>query len=614
MHWKNWLMINSTKIKKLPAFSTRRSCKDVCSIDGVEVIREGSGVSPGIVIGRVFIYDTLLKSVPQYRINEEDIGAEQQRFLKAVQNTLHQFDSILDKAKTAFEDDPFSSLFDVYRHMLKGSRLIRGVCNRIKNGQINAEAAVQTEIAAIADVFAAMDDVYIAARIEDIRSVGDRIMHNLQSEAKEKSIRLPENAVIIADDLSAADTALLNLKKIGAFVTTGGSAQSHAALLARSLGIPAIVGIPDLTRIAQTGDIIIIDGAYGKVILCPVQENITLYRKYRSDFLRWKRSLKRLRSQPSVTSDQVSIQLKGNIDLPHEIDFLLQTGVDGIGLMRSEYMFLNRRDLPSEEEQFDILQKIVLRMEGKPVTFRTFDVGGDKCPDALHSPKTENPALGLRGIRFALKTKTLLKTQLRAVLRACVYGDIKILLPMVTSVDEIVQAKEILYECADELRQNSVPVPDKLPQLGIMIETPAAALESLTLAQNCDFLSIGTNDLIQYTLAVDRTDSFVAPLFNPLHPAILKLLKKTVDSANAVHIPVSVCGEMASNHRYAPILIGLGIRELSMPSINIPMVKEKIRSLSLSDMERFANHLLSLSMPTDIIKTFSAFEEGVRFF
>lgn len=253
-------------------------------------------------------------------------------------------------------------------------------------------------------------------------------------------------------------------------------------------------------------------------------------------------------------------------------------------------------------------------MEGKPVTFRTFDVGGDKCPDALHSPKTENPALGLRGIRFALKTSTLLKTQFRAVLRACCYGEIKILLPMVTAVDEIFQAKQLFDECVEEMRQKSLPLPDKLPQLGVMIETPAAALEAFTLAQHCDFLSIGTNDLIQYTLAVDRTDSLVASLFNPLHPAILKLLKKTVDAANAAHIPVCVCGEMASNHRYAPILIGLGIRELSMPAINIPMVKEKIRSLSLNDMERFANHLLSLPMPSDIVKTFNAFEEGVRFF
>ncbi len=608
-------MTNSTKIKKLPAFSKRRRTgQSICPLDGVEIVREGTGVSPGIVIGRVFIYDTLLKTVPQYKICEEEVPAEQQRFLNAVQDTLHQFDVILDKAKDIFEGDPLSSLFDVYRHMLKGSRLIRGVCNRIKNAQINAEAAVQTEIAAIADVFATMNDSYISARIEDIRSVGAKIIRNLQSEAKEKKIHLPENAVIIANDLSAADTALLNLKKISAFVITGGSAQSHTALLARSLGMPAIVGIPDLMRIAQTGDIIIIDGTYGKVILCPTQENIDLYRKYRSDFLRWKRSLKRLRSQPSVTSDQVFIRLKGNIDLPHEVDFLLQTGVDGIGLIRSEYMFLNRRDMPGEDEQFEILRTIASRMEGKPITFRTFDVGGDKSPDILHTPKTENPALGLRGIRFALKTQGLLKMQFRAVLRACCFGDIQILLPMVTSVEEITTAKKLLAECAEELREKNIPLPDQMPRLGVMIETPAAALEVETLAGNCDFLSIGTNDLIQYTLAVDRTDSSVAPLFNPLHPSILKLLKRTADAANTAHIPVSICGEMASNHRYAAVLIGLGIHELSMPAINIPMVKERIRSLSLAETEHFANRLLSLCMPSDIVKTFNDFEEGARFY
>ncbi len=608
-------MTNSTKIKKLPAFSKRRRTgQSICPLDGVEIVREGTGVSPGIVIGRVFIYDTLLKTVPQYKICEEEVPAEQQRFLNAVQDTLHQFDVILDKAKDIFEGDPLSSLFDVYRHMLKGSRLIRGVCNRIKNAQINAEAAVQTEIAAIADVFATMNDSYISARIEDIRSVGAKIIRNLQSEAKEKKIHLPENAVIIANDLSAADTALLNLKKISAFVITGGSAQSHTALLARSLGMPAIVGIPDLMRIAQTGDIIIIDGTYGKVILCPTQENIDLYRKYRSDFLRWKRSLKRLRSQPSVTSDQVFIRLKGNIDLPHEVDFLLQTGVDGIGLIRSEYMFLNRRDMPGEDEQFEILRTIASRMEGKPITFRTFDVGGDKSPDILHTPKTENPALGLRGIRFALKTQGLLKIQFRAVLRACCFGDIQILLPMVTSVEEITTAKKLLTECAEELREKNIPLPDQMPRLGVMIETPAAALEVETLAGNCDFLSIGTNDLIQYTLAVDRTDSSVAPLFNPLHPSILKLLKRTADAANTAHIPVSICGEMASNHRYAAVLIGLGIHELSMPAINIPMVKERIRSLSLAETEHFANRLLSLCMPSDIVKTFNDFEEGARFY
>ncbi|MBR4126068.1 MAG: phosphoenolpyruvate--protein phosphotransferase [Alphaproteobacteria bacterium] len=608
-------MINSTKIKILPeSFDFNKSGTPTYPANGKEIIREGTGVSPGIIIGRVYLYDSRDQSVPQYHIDEKRIAAEQDRFFAAVHETIAQFDSIVDRAKDALEDDPLDSLFDVYRYMLKGSRLVRGVCNRIKNSRINAEAAVQSEVAAIADVFAEINDVYISARIEDIRSISRRLIHNLQkSDKAEKNIPLPENAVIVSNDLNATDTALLNLKKISAFVTTGGSAQSHTALLARSLGMPAVVGIPDIIRKAKTGDFIIIDGSYGKVILNPSQDNITLYRKYRSDFLRWKRSLIRLKSQPSLTSDQVFIELKGNVDLPHEVDFLLQTGADGIGLMRSEYMFLNRQTLPSEDEQFEILRRTVLRMEGKPVTFRTFDVGGDKSPDILYSPKTENPALGLRGIRFALTAAGLLKTQLRAVLRASFFGDIRILLPMVTSLDEIFHAKEMLQLCADELKSEGFSIPENPPALGVMIETPAAAIEAETIAQVCDFMSIGTNDLIQYTLAVDRTDSSVASLFNPLHPSILKLIKRTVVAGEKAQIPVSVCGEMASNHRYASVLIGLGIRELSMPAINIPMVKERIRALNLAETERFANYLLSLDVPADVIKTFNAFEDGVRF-
>lgn len=603
-------MTNSTKIKSL-----QEAFENGTTASFSETIREGVGVSPGIIIGKVFIYDSKEHSIPQYHINETDVASEQERFLSVVRETIAQFDSIVDKAKDVFEEDSLDSLFDVYRYMLKGSRLVRGVCNRIKTDLINAEASVQAEIASIAEVFEGIDDVYISDRIEDIRSIGNRLIRNLlPSDKTEKTLSLPENTVILSKNLNAADTALLNLQKISAFVTTGGSAQSHAALLARSLGMPAVVGIPDLMRIAKTGDIIIIDGSYGKVILCPTQENITLYRKYRSDFLRWKRSLIRLKSQPSVTTDQVFIQLKGNVDLPHEVDFLQQTSADGIGLMRSEYMFLNRSSLPSEDDQFDILRQIASKMDGKPITFRTFDVGGDKCPDILNTPKTENPALGLRGIRYALTTPALLKTQFRAILRAGNYGDFRIMLPMVTTVEEILHTKEMLKQCAEELRQEGVALPEQLPLLGAMIETPAAALEADVLAQNCDFLSIGTNDLIQYTLAVDRSDSNVSSLFNPLHPSILKLLHQTVSAANNAQIPISVCGEIASNHRYATVLIGLGFHELSMPAINIPMVKERIRSLSLTEMKNFANHLLSLHYPADVIKSFNDFEQGVRFY
>lgn len=606
-------MTNFTKIKKVspPGAGPQECGENVCIVRGRETACQGKGVSPGIVIGRAYVYDNLLTAVPQYRIAAEAVEGECERFLKAVRETSRQFDLLWEQAKGVLEDDPVSYLFDVYRHMLNGSRLLRGVRERIKNDLINAEAAVQTEINLIADAFTAMDDAYIASRLEDVRGVGRRLIRNLMGDAQENFSQLPENAVILARDLSAADTALLDPKKVAAFATMTGSPQSHTGLLARSLGIPAVVAAPNLLTSARTGDIVIIDGAYGKIIICPSQEEVDRYRKYRADFLRWKRSLKRLRRLPSVTSDGVYVSLKGNIDLPTEVEILVQTGVDGIGLLRSEYMFMNRNDLPSEDEQFEILKEMTGRMEGKPVTFRTFDVGGDKCPTFLNSSSTPNPALGVRGIRYALRFPELLATQFAAVLRVAAYADVRVLLPMVCSVEEVVSAREIFNRVADRLRAAGTPIGERVP-LGVMIEIPSAALNASVLARHCDFMSIGTNDLIQYALAVDRTDAAVSSLFNPLHPAVLKLIKMTADAAREANIPLCVCGEMAANVRYAPVLLGLGVRELSMPAANVAMVKERIRSLRMSDMENYVNGLLSLPSSTDVINRVNGFEAENR--
>lgn len=603
-------MTNFTKIKKVVYADASYECGDnVCVMRGKETECQGKGVSPGIVIGRAYVYDNLTTAVPQYRIEPEEVESETARFVKAVEETSRQFDLLWEQAKGVLEDDPVSYLFDVYRHMLKGSRLLHGVSERIKTDLINAEAAVQIEIGLIADAFMAMDDAYIASRLEDIRGVGQRLTRNLMGGAQETFSQLPENAVILARDLSAADTALLDPKKVAAFATMTGSPQSHTGLLARSLGLPAVVAAPNLLASARTGDVVIIDGTYGKITICPSQEEVDKYRKYRSDFLRWKRSLKRLRKLPSVTRDGVAVNLKGNIDLPSELEVLLQAGIDGIGLLRSEYMFMNRSDLPSEEEQFNVLKEITGRMEGKPVTFRTFDVGGDKAPSFLSTSSTANPALGVRGIRYALRFPELLATQFAAVLRVSAFADVRILLPMVCSVEEVVSAREIFNSVVDRLKKAGVPVADRVP-MGVMIEIPGAALNAAEIARHCDFLSIGTNDLIQYVLAVDRTDAAVSALFNPLHPSVLKLIKMTSVAARGANIPLCVCGEMAANVRYAPLLLGMGVRELSMPATNVAMVKERIRSLNMSDMEAYANRILSLSSSTEIINQVNAFESG----
>lgn len=599
------------KIKRLFSSIVRRPRHP--ALPETETTRDGVGVSPGIVIGQAYVYDTTLENVPRYHLKDEQISPEIRRFTDTVGQTVNEINAVTDRAKNVLESDPLTSLLDVYRHILKGSRLMRGVVRRIEKDRINAEAAVLDEIAALSDVFSAMEDPYISARIEDIRNIGQRLLRNLQTNISDNLDQLPDNAIVIAQNLSATDTAMLSMRKIAALITVNGSAQSHTALLARSLGIPSVVGVADIMKIASTGDLIALDGTYGKIIVHPTPETIELYRKYRTDFLRWKRSLKRLRDQPSATTDGVYIRLKGNIDLPEEVPFLLQTGGDGIGLMRSEYLYMNRDTLPAVDDITAILNKIVDQMPDKPIIFRTVDIGADKCLPDFSNYKAPNPALGLRGIRFAHQNETVLADQFEAVLQVCSRADIRILLPMVSSVTEILNTKALLNKVADKLRAEGKPVPDKLPPVGAMIEVPSAALEADLLAANCDFLSIGTNDLIQYTVAVDRTDVMVTKLFNPLNPAVLKLIKMTIDAANAHNIPVSVCGEIAANYHYAALLIGLGVRELSMPAVNIPMVKERIRSISLYDAERFANHILTLHYPDDITSAFNAFEEGKRF-
>lgn len=599
------------KIKRLFSSIVRKPRHP--SLPETETMREGVGVSPGIVIGQAYVYDTTLENVPRYHLKDHQIAPEVRRFSEAVGQTVNEIDAITTRAKNVLESDPLTSLLDVYRHILKGSRLMRGVTRRIEKDRINAEAAVLEEISALSDVFSAMEDPYISARIEDIRNIGQRLLRNLQTNISDNLDQLPDNAIVIAKDLSATDTAMLSMRKIAALITVNGSAQSHTALLARSLGLPSVVGVADIMKIASTGDLIALDGTYGKVIVHPKPETIELYRKYRTDFLRWKRSLKRLRDQPSSTTDGVYVRLKGNIDLPEEVPFLSQTGGDGIGLLRSEYLYMNRDTLPDAAEMTAILSRIVDLMPDKPVIFRTVDIGADKCSRALMNYKAPNPALGLRGVRYARHNEKVLTDQFEAVLQIAVRTDIRILLPMVSSVAEIQNAKALLIQTADKMRAEGKPVPDKLPPIGAMIEVPSAALESDLIAANCDFLSIGTNDLIQYTVAVDRTDTMVSKLFNPLDPAVLRLIKMTIDSANAHNIPVSVCGEIAANYHYAALLIGLGVRELSMPAVNIPMVKERIRSISLYDAERFANHLLTLHYPNDITAAFNAFEEGTRF-
>ena len=565
-----------------------------------ERVFEGVPAGPGIAIGTVYRHDSRSDvHVHEVRIPEHRVKREQDRLSGAARQAGLEIDQLQIKAKKlpGAASEELGYLLDAYQQMLKGSRLIRGVERRIANDHINAEAAVLKEIDQMKDVFAAMDDNYLSARIDDIREVGNRLVRNLGKGSVAAFASLPKHAVIVSDELSPADTALLDPIQVAGLVTMLGGVESHTAIMARSLALPAVVAVSAVSYWALNGDTIIVDGGSGRVILNPLKATLSDYRKRRANYLRGRRALDKLRAVPAVTRDGLGISLQANIELPSEIESVLKSGATGVGLLRSEFMFMNRNDLPGEEEQFEALKDVVTRMDGRPVTIRTLDVGADKLGDGLGIEPGPNPALGLRAIRFSLSRPKVLLEQLAAILRVSALGPVRILLPMVCTVEEIRQVRRVLNRLARRMRAKGVRIANPLPPLGIMIEIPGAALAAEALAAESDFFAIGTNDLTQYTLAIDRTDETVAYLYNPLHPAVLRLIQFSAEAAAAAGIPVSICGEMAGDERLTPLLLGLGIVELSMAAGSIPRIKKRVRELNLAAIAGQARRLTTDADP-----------------
>ena len=562
---------------------------------------EGLGVSSGIAIGPAHVVDSAMIKVPEYRLKANRVDAELIRFAGAVALAHSQLKKLKAKAPelsgTAAEELDF--LLEAHLQMLSGSRLIRGVERRIKEQRLNAEAAVQTEISGIAQGFAALEDPYLTARIEDIREAGARLVRNLTKTPHRAFSGLPKDTVIIADEITPADTALMDPRRIGGFATVLGGVESHTAIMARSLILPAVLGVPDLTKRVTDGEVVIVDGNAGRVVINPTPKTVAGYKRRREKLRREHRLLAGLRALPAVTRDKVEIILQANVELPAELDSARQAGAAGIGLLRSEFMFMNREDLPGEVEQYESLCALVVGMQGRPVTVRTLDLGSEKLASSLgdHFSAGPNPALGLRAIRLSLKVRVLLETQLAAMLRAGAHGSLRILLPMISSASEVRQVREVMKRVAGRLRRRGVKIADPLPPLGVMIEVPGAALAADALARTADFFSIGTNDLTMYTLAIDRGDEQVAHLYDPLHPAVLRLIQFATEAALSRPIPVSLCGEMAGEPRYTALLLGLGLRDLSMGATQLPRVKQRIRRLDLAEATRRARAIMDQSDP-----------------
>ncbi|TMJ61591.1 MAG: phosphoenolpyruvate--protein phosphotransferase [Alphaproteobacteria bacterium] len=553
---------------------------------GSEQRLQGIGVSAGIAIGAAYIGDRGELPVSESRIDEAAIEHERGRFAEAVSASIKQLRKLKTRAMAlpGSAADEIGSLLDAHLAMLANSRLIRGVHRRIGRARINTERAIQIEIDEIGKTFSEMDDAYLAARIDDIRVVGARLIRNLLKKPYVAYSSLSGGAIILAEEVTPADTALMDPRRIGGFAAEFGGHDGHTAIMARALGLPAVLGIPGLLDRAQAEVPVIVDGTEGIVILEPAAETLRAYKAQQQEVARERRYLNRLRRLPAVTKDGVEIRLEANVELPVEVEQALDNGAVGLGLVRTEFLYMNREDLPGEDEQYSFFAALVSGMEGRPVTLRTFDIGGDKLPEALAgyaASDIANPALGLRAIRLSLKDRRLLDVQLAAMLRAANSGPVRIMLPMISTPDEIRRTREAMEQVARRLKRRGVRVPKELPPLGAMIEVPAAALAADALAAEADFFAIGTNDLVQYTLAADRTDETVAHLYNPLHPAVLRLIQFAVEAATRRGIPISICGEIAGDPRYAALLLGLGLRELSMSPRNIPRVKQRIRSLDM---------------------------------
>jgi phosphotransferase system enzyme I (PtsI) len=562
-------------------------------------VLEGLGVAPGVAIGPAYLLEAGAIPIAVRMLAEEEVAGELERFQAAVSKAQKQ----LRKLKTKSAGLPGAAaeevgyLLEAYLQMLSGSRLLRGVERRIAQDKINAEAAVQAEIAEIAEGFAALSDQYLAARADDIREVGDRLIRNLTQTPYAAFAKLPPGTVVIAEELSPADTALLDPALIAGFATVLGGPEGHTAIMARSLGLPAVLGVAGLIGLVHTGDVVVVDGSAGRVVVNPSAELKGEYERRQEEYRREQRLLGRLKRMPAVTRDGEAVHLLANIELPREIEPAIAAGAEGVGLLRTEFMFMNRDDLPGEEEQYQALKAIVEGMEGRPVTMRTLDIGGDKLAGPLggHLAESANPALGLRAIRLSLKERPLLEAQLGAMLRASAHGPVRILLPMISSLSEVRQVRQAMATVIRRLKRRKVKIADPPPPLGVMIEVPGAALSADALAQACEFFAIGTNDLTMYTLAIDRSEEQVAHLYNALHPAVLRLIQFTAEAALRARIPISVCGEMAGDPRYTALLLGLGVRELSMAWPALPRVKQRIRSLDFLAASRRASMIMDQS-------------------
>jgi len=562
------------------------------------VLLRGITASPGIAIGPAAILDRKEIQVPKHRIDPAQVPEEVERLRRGVEDSVRQLAELKRRLPAGGTGDE-ALIFDAHLLILRDEMLITEAIASIRQDSVNAEWAVWSTAEHLTEAFSKVDDAYLRERGKDVAFVADRLLRNLLGQNVNLEDILSTAAVVVAHDLSPADTVHMMNRPVLAFCTDVGTSTSHTAIMARALGIPAVVGLELVKEQAARGDIVIVDGNQGIAILRPSDEDLTHYRGRKRSFDELEQRRIARRHLPAVTRDGVEISVMGNIELPGEAAFAMDQGAAGIGLYRTEFLYIDRKNPPDEEEQYKVYKAVVRTVAPRTMTLRTFDLGGDKFASSFETPIELNPALGLRAVRLGLKEPLLFKAQLRAMLRAGVDGSIRIMFPLISGVGEFRQARALVLEAADELERRGIPYAREV-KIGSMIELPSAVLTARQLAREADFFSIGTNDLIQYALAIDRVNEHVAYLYNPLHPAILAAIAQVVEAAAEAHIPVSMCGAMAEEPKYLYVLLGLGLRDISVAPSSIPTLKEAVRAVDIAAAREVVRQSLLLSTPAEI--------------
>lgn len=559
---------------------------------------KGIGVSPGIVIGKV-----LLKEEKKIIIEKKDIVSyedEIKRYKVAMENSKSEIQDIYNNVlKNIGEKE--ATIFEAHLMILEDPEMLQQIEKKIQDDKVNAEWALKEISEMFIAMFDAMDNEYMKERAADIKDVTSRLMKKLLNIEEVNFGLLANEVIIVARDLTPSDTSQIDKKKVLGFITEIGGRTSHSAIMARTLELPAIVAVKDITNIVKNGDLIVFDGEEGLIFINPEEKIVKLYEEKKAEYNKSQKELELLIGKESITTDGIKVELSANIGTPKDLESVLNNDAEGIGLYRSEFLYMDRASAPTEEEQYEAYKEVAEKMKNKPVVIRTLDVGGDKELDYLNLPKEMNPFLGYRAIRVCLDKVDIFKTQLRAILRASAYGNIKIMFPMISSIEELRAAKVILEGVKNELLCENITFNEKL-EVGIMVEIPAAAIISDLFAKEVDFFSIGTNDLIQYTTAVDRMNEKISHLYNPFHPALLRLVKMVIDNAHTENKWVGMCGEVAGDPKLIPILIGMGLDEFSMSPISILKARGIIRNISQEKMRDLANQVVNLPTATEVEK------------